>query len=183
MAGVNETGWILLKRGTFLALVAGLACSSDPTPPPPPPPDAGPAGEDAAAPDAGDAEATCQDDDGFLPSCDGIDGLAERQCDRATCERYLRRMKTRIARRAIACLRRHIPAGDSCRPCAGEALATSCDDPIAVGACEQLAETCPTRSVEECAVLMAGLSFGGRLNFVACTTEQSCLHDMPSCLP
>lgn len=187
VAGVSETGRIRVKRGAFLALAFGIvaACSSDPPAPAP--------GVDAGAPDqeagpSGDGGldvevSACQDDDGFIPSCDAINGLAERQCDRATCDRYVRRMKTRTARRAIDCMKQHIKAGDSCRTCSADALKTSCVDPIAINACEQLQKTCPTRKVEECTPFLAGLSFGGRLNFVKCTTESNCLHDMPSCLP
>lgn len=187
VAGVSETGRIRVKRGAFFGLVAGIvaACSSDPPAPPP--------AADAAVPDEaglggdggieGGEVPSCQDDDGFIPACEAINGLAERQCDRATCDRYVRRMKTRIARRAIDCMKQHITAGDSCRPCAADALKTSCVDPIAINACEQLQKTCPTRKVEECTPFLAGLSFGGRLNFVKCTTESNCLHDMPSCLP
>ena len=186
VSGGSETARIRMKRGAFFALVAGVvaACSSDPkttplvdagAPDEAGPPDGG-GGDEAAAP-------ACQDDDGFLPVCDAINGLAERQCDRATCDRYLRRMKTRVARRAIACMGQHITAGDSCRPCAADALKTSCVDPIATNACESLKRTCPARTVEECIPFLAGLSFGGRLTFVKCATEDNCLHDMPSCLP
>jgi hypothetical protein len=131
--------------------------------------------------DGGDAG--CSDDDGFLPSCAAINGLAERQCDRATCDRYVKRMKTGMARLAIECMTKHIASGDSCRPCSAEALATACIDANAQGACDSLAKTCPTRSAAECVPLISGLSFGGRLNFVTCATDDNCLHDLPSCLP
>lgn len=142
--------------------------------------DAGPPVE-AGTDDGGDAG--CADDDGFIPSCEGINGLAERQCDRATCDRYVKRMKTRLARIAIQCMNRHITAGDSCRPCSAEALASSCTDSNAPAACESLVKTCPARKVEDCVPLISGLSFGGRLNFVTCATDDNCLHDLPSCLP
>lgn len=169
---------------SILALISGLvACSSDPEGPGAT--DAGTeAGLDAgldASPEAGDAG--CNDDDGFIPSCAAIDGLAERQCDRATCDRYVKRMKTRLARLAIQCMTRHISAGDSCRPCSAEALAQSCTDSNAPAACDQLVKTCPARKVEECVPLISGLSFGGRINFVTCATDDNCLHDLPSCLP
>jgi hypothetical protein len=180
------------KRGSacvfcaFLALIYSLvACSSTADPI-----ETADAGVDASGPteagapdDGGDAG--CQDDDGFLPSCDGINGRADVACDRATCERYVKRMKTRLARRAIQCMTRHIAAGgnESCRPCSAEALATSCTDSNAPGACGSLVTTCPTRRAEECIPLISGLTFGGRINFVSCVTADNCLHDMPSCLP
>ena len=175
-----------LRAGTLvpiLALICSIAaCSStaDPVATLDAGSDGGPADE-AGAVDGGDAG--CSDDDGFLPSCDAINGLAERQCDRATCDRYVKRMKTRMARLAIQCMTKHIASGDSCRPCSAEALVTACVDSNAQGACDSLAKTCPARSAAECVPLISGLSFGGRLNFVTCATDDNCLHDLPSCLP
>lgn len=149
------------------------ACSSDPADP------ARDASADGSEADGGE----CQDDDGLIPSCDGINGPADRQCDRATCDGYVKRMKTRTARRAIQCLARHIAAGESCRPCSAEALATSCHDPSVATPCDSVQKTCPTRSVSECQPLLSGLSFGGRLELIACATSDNCTHDFASCLP
>ena len=49
----------------------------------------------------GGTSAGCIDDDGFLPSCDDINGPAEHNCDQPSCEKIVRQMKTRIASRAI----------------------------------------------------------------------------------
>ena len=172
--------------GLFLASICVVvACSStsDPIETRDGASDGGVAGEggNVQAGDGGDGG--CSDDDGFIPSCSDINGLAERQCDRATCDRYVKRMKTRMARLAIQCMKKHITAGDSCRPCSLEALKTACIDPNAQGACDSFAKTCPTRTAAECVPLISGLSFGGRLNFVTCATDDNCLHDLPSCLP
>jgi hypothetical protein len=173
---------VVVSRTRFLLLTAAMAgCSSGTEETPGGHADAGAVADSGAAvtlPDGG-----CQDDDGFVPTCDAVNGLAERQCDRATCEQYVKRMKTRTARLAIQCMNRHIAAGDTCRPCSGEALANSCREGVALTLCTTVNKTCPVRAVSDCVPLVSGLSFGGQVDFVSCVTESNCFHDMPSCLP
>lgn len=173
---VPSNGWISCSiSALFCALTA---CSSDPDPKETLDGGSGPGPNSEDGGDGG-----CADDDGFIPSCTAIGGSVEAECDRETCDRYVRRMKTRLARLAIQCMKEHIAAGDSCRPCSAEVLVDTCSDSNAQAACESLVKTCPARRVEECVPLISGLTFGGRLNFVTCATNDNCLHDLPSCLP
>ena len=63
------------------------------------------------------------------------------------------------------------------------ALASSCPDPVSENACEQLRSKCPGKVFDGCLAVIGGLTFGGRLELIECTTESSCAKDIPSCLP
>lgn len=134
-------------------------------------------------PGAGGGGGACVDDDGYLPSCDAIAGPADRGCDAATCARIVRSLKSRLASEAVACMREHLSAGESCQGCSALALATSCPDAVAQNACDQLRGKCPGRTFDDCLAVVSGLTFGGRLELIACTTENACAKDIASCLP
>ncbi len=193
-------GRIVVARAPFLALVGSLvalvACggSSDPPAPgttPVTPVDPGES-DGGVEPEPVDGEVpaepgeVCEDDDGIFASCDGVDGPSTLLCDRGSCERARLRLKSRVARSAIACMKQQIKLGSSCQGCVRLALDEACPDPTTADTCRKVEDVCkvvspPGVDVKRCPVAIAGMSYGGRTTFLSCATAEGCASPIVTC--
>jgi len=105
------------------------------------------------------------------------------ECTAALCEHFVAAYKSRVARRAIACL----AVGTRCAECGLVALKEACPDETAEETCANVRTNCAARGKPDvlgppggCASTVAGLKFGARLAFVSCMTE-SCTASVDSC--
>jgi hypothetical protein len=151
----------------------------------------------------GDGSATCDDSVGNAGAC-AVDGGAAADAGDAgdagngcltdvLCGNLLGALKPKVAQNAIAC----IVTGPACEggttveDCVSQALGNACADPTGSGACDQIAAVCADAGADaglssaDCLKLTAGLTSGGRTDFVSCMTEGglSCgVVDPKSCL-